>query len=126
LFLFCCNFKLCSFLFAVISSQQTLTVKRSLSLKGLAVWTWAHSNALTLKCDAVQRSAIMQDVDTEYLSYKVLTTLPPPLHDDVHVRWLKSTVIGHDIPTAKSKAILLYKSLSQTHTDTHTQQDKNN
>jgi hypothetical protein len=33
---------------------------------------------------------------------------------------LKSTVIGHDIPTAKSKAILLYKSLSQTHTDTHT------
>jgi hypothetical protein len=33
---------------------------------------------------------------------------------------LKSTVISHDIPTAKSKAILLYKSLSQTHTDTHT------
>lgn len=37
LFLFCCNFKLCSFLFAVISSKQTLTVKCSLSLKGLAV-----------------------------------------------------------------------------------------
>jgi hypothetical protein len=87
LFLFCCNFKLCSFLFAVISSQQTLTVKMlTLSQE---IWLFEHEhtpNALTLKCDAVQRSAIMQHVDTEYLSYKVLTTLPPPLHDDVHVR----------------------------------------
>jgi hypothetical protein len=87
LFLFCCNFKLCSFLFAVISSQQTLTVKMLTLSQGFGCLNMSTLQMLSLSsATQCKRSAIMQDVDTEYLSYKVLTTLPPPLHDDVHVR----------------------------------------